>query len=364
MTRKRTLYDYALWAVLPMAHTSKVERRIKMILDSTRRRTSPRRFLLIAAMAGAAAIVPLAMLQPGAKAQSASVSGQDAAEDAHGIQLLGIANPALPGSNWWDKNGNTLPIPALGANLTPRGITTTAFSGEKALLIAFHLPASLQNKPLVYDVPGTMGSGVTITSPRNKLTSRTLEFQMHNGVAAYEAAFSLSQAKTDVQIGVATGLGAETVNCLKKAGKVYFQRPSGEVVFNLVPNPRHLPAAQAARGYALFVVSDHFRRPSPRKTSLISSLDGSLQMAQHDGENYDRAVYALDNAGRVVTKLSAFSHTWPDEASRPGDNSLMKTQQIAHIPRSLLKRVASFRLVARPYQWTEFKDVALEPIKP
>ncbi len=42
-----------------------------MVLDSTRRRTSPRRFLVIAAFVGAAALVPLSMLQPAVKAQAA-----------------------------------------------------------------------------------------------------------------------------------------------------------------------------------------------------------------------------------------------------------------------------------------------------
>lgn len=63
MTRKRALADYALWAALPMAHPSKVEERITMVLDKTRRRTSPRRFLLVA-IVGAAVLAPIAMLQP------------------------------------------------------------------------------------------------------------------------------------------------------------------------------------------------------------------------------------------------------------------------------------------------------------
>lgn len=44
-----------------------------MILDTTRRRTSPRRFLVLAAVAGAAVLVPLSMLRPAA--QAAPVAG-------------------------------------------------------------------------------------------------------------------------------------------------------------------------------------------------------------------------------------------------------------------------------------------------
>ncbi len=64
----KTPADFALWAALPMAHTSKVESRLQMVLDTTRRRTSPRRFLLFAAVTGAIVVVPLSMLRPAAQA--------------------------------------------------------------------------------------------------------------------------------------------------------------------------------------------------------------------------------------------------------------------------------------------------------
>ncbi len=70
MKHKLTPADYALWAALPMAHTSKVEGRIAMILDTTRRRTISRRALIFGAALTAVALVPLAMLKPMAKAQT------------------------------------------------------------------------------------------------------------------------------------------------------------------------------------------------------------------------------------------------------------------------------------------------------
>jgi hypothetical protein len=357
MTHK-TPADFALWAALPMAHTSKIEERIKMVLDTTRRRTSPRRFLLIASLAGAAALVPLSMLQPTAKAQTASVPAQAAIEDIRGIQILGITNAALPGSDWWSKNGETLPTPVFDWDKQFSGRTTTAKPGQKALVIALRLPPSLQNKPLSCDISGTTRDGVTIDSPGHTINAQSMQYQMHNGQTAYEAAFPMSLAKTDVQIGVASGVGTETVNCPKTAGKVRFQRPSGEVIFTLIPNPHHLPAAEAALGHAVFMVSDHFRSPSPLAHS-------SMQTAEFDGMNYERSVYALDSAGQVVTKLNIAARTSPDASSEasPDFYTSAKTEQLTEIPNSLLKRVASFRLVARPFQWIEFKDVALQPIK-
>ncbi len=72
MIHKPTPYELALWAALPMAHTSRIEGRLTMILDQTRpRRALTRRALMIALGVGAAALVPLAMLRPAARAQVA-----------------------------------------------------------------------------------------------------------------------------------------------------------------------------------------------------------------------------------------------------------------------------------------------------
>ncbi len=72
MRRKLTPSQLALWAALPMAHTPRIEGRLTMILDTTRpRRALSRRILLAALGVGAAALVPLAVLRPAARAQAA-----------------------------------------------------------------------------------------------------------------------------------------------------------------------------------------------------------------------------------------------------------------------------------------------------
>lgn len=152
MTRKRTLYDYALWAVLPMAHTSKVEGRIKMILDTTRRRTSPRRFVVLAAVTGAAALVPLSMIQPIAKAQVVSQVAQGAAEKGT-VQFRGIFNTALPDAEW-DANGAEVSAPVSDQRAWQAGTSFTAKPGQKALFFAFHMPQSIQNSPGFMMFPG------------------------------------------------------------------------------------------------------------------------------------------------------------------------------------------------------------------
>jgi len=77
MFRKPTPYEIALWAALPMAHTPRLEGRLRMILDNTRaRRATTRRALLLALMPGAAALVALAVLRLDARAQAAPASAR------------------------------------------------------------------------------------------------------------------------------------------------------------------------------------------------------------------------------------------------------------------------------------------------
>ncbi len=54
---KRTACDYALWAALPMAHSSRVESRLQMILDKSRSRRLPKRGIVALALALTAGLV-------------------------------------------------------------------------------------------------------------------------------------------------------------------------------------------------------------------------------------------------------------------------------------------------------------------
>ena len=161
--------------------------------------------------------------------------------------------------------------------------------------------------------------------------------------------FPTALASANFLVGIASEQGAETVSLPKDEGIVRVPRPSGEVIFTLLPHPQ---------GGAAFMVSDHFHSPSPLKA------DNPLQVLLHDGENYERSVYALDKSGKVLAKLLVTPYIGPDapDAMTPDYRSI-KTQQTGHLSSALLRRTASFRLVARPYQWTEFKNVALQPVK-
>ena len=332
MTRK-TPADFALWAALPMAHTSQIEGRLKMILDRTRRRTSPRRFLLLSAVTGAAALVPLSMLQPMAKAQIVSQSAQGAAENGT-VQLVGIFNIAVPDAEW-DANGAALSAPVINREFWQAGIPITAKPGQKALFFAFHLPRPMQNTSTLYDVSGTTLDGITMTQMKrdktgeyhllSEITMRSMELHLRNELPMYGAAFPASLLKTDVRVGTASGTwttallvqlvegnGIEETHSRDPRSKLdmthAFDRTNGKIVYSM-----------------------------PTKTP-------------DDFQNF--RVILADKKGHssVLGTINAESRG---------------TQEVVtiYLPHTL-SQVQAIRIESRPLTWTEFKNVALQPVKP
>ena len=351
--RKLTLSDFAFWAALPMAQTSKIESRLTRILDKTHRRSLPRRAFALGIALGVAALVPLAMLRHAAEAQAALTTTAT-------VQFLGVQDIDVHHTDHRWRNAAGVVLPG-GVNVeAPSRTATDLFrsSNEHNLRFAFHLPGAVKSDTVVFRPTGSF-VWLPLATP-------------HSGQSGADwtlnASFPGALKMTTLSVGVASGPWTETVDCPKTAGKVHLRTPSGEVIFTLVPNPRGLMQANWAHGNAVFMVSDHFHSPSPlpidKMAIMISSYasttgkSGSeLQRIVHDGENYERAVYGLDKSGKVVAKLVGTNSAGYDNGER------FKMEQLISIPRPLLKRIASFRLVARPYQWTQFKDVVLQPVK-
>lgn len=159
----------------------------------------------------------------------------------------------------------------------------------------------------------------------------------------YAISPKLPVALHTLDVGVAAGLWTLSVDGPNKDGKVYIGQPSGQVVWTLV---RH-----KHQDGALLMVSDHFRSPSPL------AAENDTQTAMHDIENYQRVVYAVDRAGRILADLRGGSMVTPDAEALNTVNGLslqtFKMMQTAHVSSALLRRTAKFRLVARPYEWTK-----------
>ena len=130
-----------------------------MILDSTRRRMLPRRALVLGVAVGAAALIPLAMLRPVAKAQAIS---QPVTQGS--IQLVGVTGAIGQDGRWWDAKGEIQSEPAFTSRWQPH-TRLSAIAGQKALFFAFHLPPSLRNVPIIFNISDAALSGFSITSP-------------------------------------------------------------------------------------------------------------------------------------------------------------------------------------------------------
>ena len=108
---KRKPHELALWAALPMAHTTRIEGRLRMILDTARpRRALTRRLLLTALGMATVALVPLAMLRPMARAQVAPTPKRHMTRATARVSAVS----AVPGEF------DAMDLVAEGRSLTPR----------------------------------------------------------------------------------------------------------------------------------------------------------------------------------------------------------------------------------------------------
>ena len=163
MIRNLTPSELALWAALPMAHTTHIERRLKMILDHTRpRRALSRRALLLALTPGAVALVTLSMLRPAARAQTAPapVAATPAAPPTAPVPLT-----KLPVSQQTHKaSAAPLPVavsksappavapvspPAAENQAVPPSLEPVGVAPRKAVLRAAQLPPAASPVPVL-----------------------------------------------------------------------------------------------------------------------------------------------------------------------------------------------------------------------
>lgn len=296
------------------------------------------------------------------------------------VKLVGIADTQAAGpTQWWAPDGSpvTEPLPknTLVFLKLPSGVQGRAFAIETvydrtvqpksiwaaAPQFSWDYIRSSENASVYSDKPSFTDEFEP--DEHIKFLGRDQESEARHGSQTSQltitALASRASRKTVIlRYAVAAGPWTQSVTCLKRPGKTYVKTPSGDVIFTVIPNPHHLPAAQAAKRNAIVMVSDHFRTPSPEATS------NSLQVALRAAQNYDRTILALDRSGRAVTVLRGDMISDPDRVPDAAQRnySLIKTSQECAIPNSVLKRVASFRLLARPYQWAEFRDVPLQPL--
>ncbi len=352
-------------AVIAMAQTSHIESRLTMILDKTRtRRTFTRRALLAALIPGTAALVTLAVLRPDAKAQTEPHSGAASSTgpsfqsslvtlwaDKSSVRLVsnpgggiamtvsptlslmtatgitekgttllaGITDSRGPGGKWWSASGKVLPQPVFNSAAAYGHQATTTSPGQRSLLFAFRLPPNAHNVTAALMTTDGISSSSDGTWPgkmqgQPDYTEASLN-PATGGVRVVSALYPAAVARGGLKVGLAFGpWKAAASKTLATNATSHTSRSS--FIFS--------PPAETAKGVLLVVSTD--------------ATD-------------DLRIVAVNARGQKVLPASV------------GGQSINKLDQITAQFSLPLSQIKAFRVETRPYQWIEYKDVALKPVQ-
>ena len=340
---KRTAQDYALWVTLPMAQTSGVEKRLRMILDETQSRCVLTRRIVLA-MFGLSAIglVPFSMLQTTAKAQTVNALANSQVQGTLPVELIGITDATLNTGKWWDADGKNLPsnpmdtytYPA-GAKVSvqnkwPLGSKVTVQSRQVGRVFAFRLPNSLKKTLILFDFPDYTLGGLTYSwagrkGERRKGAIRQTVRSAESSLAGFGngsghisgASFPASLSQTRVRVGADIGPWLPIYTVVN---------PSGQH-----PNTTSKAASQ-------YLAKDITFSRDKITFTFITPAESHFQATAvyHDGHKVILPMY--------------------------GSFTEHEAQTSASIPRSS-SPIQELRIEVRPLVWKEFNNVALQPVK-
>jgi beta-lactamase regulating signal transducer with metallopeptidase domain len=339
-------------SAIAMAHTSRIEGRITMILDKTQnRRTLPRRVLLFALIPVIATLVALAVLRPTVHTQTApvppvapapSASPQPTAAlpppttisvknneiDGKPI-LVGLTRLHNPGSEWWSADGTPLPSPVY--DTADKFAQDYAGPHTQNIGLAFRLPPAAQGVTLQIALPQSTGYSSDGTffgkSQSDVGHTEAQQFASTNGARIVSAAFPPTLKKTDVRVGIASGTWQTTASETRSSGAV---QP-------------FVGATTALAGSVLFILTT----PDETAKGLLLTLTTNSKE--------DIRIVAIDNHGQTLLPTD-----FGGESSSSGATNLNQIK--AYFSQSL-SQIKEFRVETRPFHWVEYKNVALQPVK-
>jgi|GEM_PF-2053477 len=365
MKRKLTPFDFALWAALPMAQTSKIESRLTMILDKTRsRRTVARRVLLIALVPATAALVTLAVLRPDAKAQAQArpqranpirtsvvpfvsppsarlapllvlppVIATAAPATAASVTLVGITD----GVKWWSPSGPPLAGPLYDVR---------AFHSGQYDYWRKALDTNQPRLDFVCRVSPETASDVTL---RFALDDNHTPWT--SSIGTWEEKVSGQETQTEAQL-----------NRLSNGLRVY------SVTYSSPPSGQHLSVSLASGSWTLAVSNSGVSTIGPSSMSAASTDPNSgpanyvfSPLFETDGQG--RIAISTNNTKTdlCVSALDAAGHTFlPIQVGDDSGNGFTQINARFALPAAQIKQV---RIESRPFKLVEFKDVALRPVK-
>ena len=346
--RKLNAHTLALWAALPMARTAQVESRLKMILKpGQNRRTLTRHAVVGSLVAAALGVGTLAVLRPEARAQTVTQAAAptlwtQTLPGGATVELVGVAdvppyqegrwqkdNPP-PRRGWWQPDGAPLAHASVDSNkqMIPVGTRNMEAWRQFAVRVSPPVGAAASSLGTTFDLSQTNG-----------LTNSSWQQASRGGrdlldVWLVGASFSDWQKPPVIRCGVASGpwvtLSARSAQegfDITSTAPYMFQSGQdtlshddhGQVVFS--------PASLVGGATAITVTHD---LPSDRAQTRI---------------------VAVDLKGKVFT-----------DGGEPYSIGVGNTSQATYVFKGLpLRRVREFQFQVRPYEWVEFKGIALTP---
>ncbi len=312
---KRKPYELALWVALPMAHTPRIEGRLRMILDAGRpRRTLTRRALLVS-LAAALGCGVLATLEPGRRAQAAGTPTPWKQTLANGmtVEVLGVSDaPTRQRGGWWRPDGSPLAGAPFGRYLE------SPITGQDRRAFAMRVLPSPSGPQWGFPIYEVAGAALVRTSSWVMMSDSTRMVGLDIVSAGADALPSPGTLRCGVAAGTWETLKSANVSILPAGGGFTFHGHAGSVVFSRLSQ---------TRGSAMVTMSDTFP----------------------NGEGVSR-VAALDASGKTV------------EGDSDGGAETGAMRQTVIVFRGMpLSRIKEVRFQALPYQWAEFRGIALKP---
>ena len=366
-----------------------------MVLDTTHsRRTVTRRALLVTLVPSAAALLTLSALRPAVKAQAASAQTPETL-NANGVSVnvptggsslhyqasrmtissfstsgvlqnkvsmtglningpipqpivsssdlkingtalfAGMTDADKPGGSWWSATGALLPTPVYDTNAYRA--ENHAGSSTHNVSFAFRLPSDVVGSTFQYHIAGCVESSsegfwVTKINEQNLRPEAQL-FPQTQGTRVVTAAFPPSLAKTTVQIGIASGP---------------WKTAAQETFTHSLASPSGGTDGDAA--------DTGSSQTTPEGTFIFSAIrpegaNASGLTVMTTEPKQDLRIIASDAQGHLLLPSSI------------GGNSAAELDQITIHFAQPTSQIKEIRVETRPFQWIEFKDVALQPVK-
>ncbi len=299
----------ALWATLPMARTAQVESRLHRILKpNANRRTLTRRAAFISLVAAALGVEALAALRPAAQAQNDAAASPTAWKQTlpsgATVEVLGVSDPHLSPAVWWKPEGSPLAPP-----FDPTEAVTSTVKQQRIFAVRVMPPPGSTGKVGIdYNADGVaiVGSGNGMLMSHGQRLPETYVVLAGTNEGAVPA-------RADLRCGVSAGAW-ETQAIQEEDGGRDRASSTGTVLI-----------------------------------SRLSEIKGSAAITVTDSlPEVERRVVAVDTLGKV----------YPADSHGEMGGGIMH-QQTNVFDGLAVNNVKEVWFQARPYEWVEFKGIAL-----